>query len=44
MMVREMEWQEGVDNHELKVFLGNHPHFHEIDDYLQPQLSKALDS
>ncbi|MBQ4511759.1 MAG: DEAD/DEAH box helicase, partial [Anaerolineaceae bacterium] len=41
--VRQMQRQEDTVKDELKVFLGNDPHFREIDDYLPTQQGKALD-
>jgi len=41
--VRQMQRQEDTVKDELKVFLGNDPHFREIDDYLPTQLGKAID-
>ena len=41
--VRQMQTQPDAVKDELRVFLGNHPQFKEIEDYLPPQKGKALD-
>ena len=41
--VRQMQKQEDTVRDELRVFLGNDPHFREIDDYLPSQRGKAID-
>ena len=41
--VRQMQIQPEAVKDELRVFLGSHPHFKEIEDYLPPQRGKALD-
>lgn len=41
--VRQMQKQPDTVKDELRVFLGNHPQFQEIEDYLPPQKAKALD-
>lgn len=41
--VRQMQKQPDAVKDELRVFLGNHPQFQEIEDYLPPQKGKALD-
>lgn len=41
--VRQMQTQPDAVKDELRVFLGNHPQFREIEDYLPPQKAKALD-
>lgn len=41
--VRQMQKQPDTVKDELRVFLGNHPRFQEIEDYLPPQKAKALD-
>ena len=41
--VRQMQRREDSVKDELRVFLGNDPHFREIDDYLPAQRGKALD-
>ena len=41
--VRQMQIQPEAVKDELRVFLGSHPHFREIEDYLPPQRGKALD-
>ncbi len=41
--VRQMQRQEDTVKDELRVFLGNDPHFREIDDYLPTQQGKAFD-
>ena len=41
--VRQMQIQPEAVKDELRVFLGNHPQFKEIEDYLPPQRGKALD-
>ena len=41
--VRQMQRQEDAVKDELRVFLGNDPHFREIDDYLPSQRGKSLD-
>ena len=41
--VRQMQKHEDTVKDELRVFLGNDPHFREIDDYLPTQQGKALD-
>ncbi len=40
--VRQMQTQPDAVKDELRVFLGNHPQFKEIEDYLPPQRAKAL--
>ena len=42
--VRQMQQQPEVVKDELRVFLGSHPQFKEIEDYLPQQRGKALDS
>ena len=39
--VRQMQIQPEAVKDELRVFLGNHPQFKEIEDYLPPQRGKA---
>lgn len=41
--VRQMQTQPDLVKDELRVFLGNHPQFREIEDYLPTQRGKALD-
>lgn len=41
--VRQMQIQPDAVKDELRVFLGNHPQFREIEDYLPPQRGKELD-
>lgn len=41
--VRQMQKQPDTVKDELRVFLGNNPHFTEIEDYLPHQKTKALD-
>lgn len=41
--VRQMQIQPEAVKDELRVFLGSHPQFKEIEDYLPPQRGKALD-
>ncbi len=41
--VRQMQTQPESVKDELRIFLGNHPNFKEIDDYLPQQRGKALD-
>lgn len=41
--VRQMQQQPEAVKDELRVFLGNHPQFKEIEDYLPQQKGKALD-
>ena len=41
--VRQMQKQPDTVKDELRVFLGNHPRFQEIEEYLPPQKAKALD-
>ena len=41
--VRQMQIQPKAVKDELRVFLGSHPHFRKIEDYLPPQRGKALD-
>ena len=41
--VRQMQNQPDLVKDELRVFLGNHPQFREIEDYLPTQRGKALD-
>ena len=41
--VRQMKTQPDLVKDELRVFLGNHPQFREIEDYLPTQRGKALD-
>lgn len=41
--VRQMQMQPDVVKDELKIFLGNHPQFKAIEDYLPQQRGKALD-
>ena len=41
--VRQMQNQPDLVKDELRVFLGNHPLFREIEDYLPTQRGKALD-
>lgn len=41
--VRQMQIQPEAVKDELRVFLGNHPQFKEIEDYLPQQRGKALD-
>lgn len=41
--VRQMQIQPEAVKDELRVFLGSHPQFKEIDDYLPLQRGKALD-
>ena len=41
--VRQLQTQPDAVKDELKVFLGNHPDFREIEDYLPQQRGKALD-
>ena len=41
--VRQMQIQPEAVKDELRVFLGSHPRFSEIEDYLPPQRGKALD-
>ena len=41
--VRQMQIQPEAVKDELRVFLGSHPQFREIEDYLPPQRGKALD-
>ncbi len=41
--VRQMQTQPDAVKDELQVFLGNHPQFREIEDYLPTQKAKALD-
>jgi len=41
--VRQMQTQPDQVKDELRVFLGNHPQFREIEDYLPTQRGKALD-
>ena len=40
--VRQMQKQEDTVRDELRVFLGNDPHFREIDDYLPNQLGRSI--
>ncbi len=42
--VRQMQTQPDAVKDELRVFLGNHPQFKNIEDYLPPQKAKALDA
>ena len=41
--VRQMQTQPESVKDELRIFLGNHPNFKEIDDYLPQQRGKSLD-
>ncbi len=41
--VRQMQRQPEMVKDELRLFLGNHPHFRQIEDYLPQQRGKALD-
>lgn len=41
--VRQMQIQPDTVKDELRLFLGSHPQFHEIEDYLPAQRGKALD-
>lgn len=41
--VRQMQMQPDAVRDELKLFLGSHPQFKEIEDYLPAQKAKALD-
>lgn len=41
--VRQMQTHPESVKDELRIFLGNHPNFKEIDDYLPQQRGKALD-
>ena len=41
--VRQMQNQPEAVKDELRIFLGNHPKFKEIEDYLPTQKGKALD-
>ena len=41
--VRQMQLQPETVRDELRVFLGSHPRFREIEDYLPTQRGKALD-
>ena len=41
--VRQMQNQPEAVKDELRIFLGNHPKFKEIEDYLPTQKAKALD-
>ncbi|WP_236006090.1 hypothetical protein [Paradesulfitobacterium ferrireducens] len=41
--VRQMQIQPDTVKDELRVFLGTHPQFREIEDYLPAQRGKALD-
>jgi superfamily II DNA or RNA helicase len=41
--VRQMQKQPETVKDELRLFLGSHPHFREIEDYLPTQRGKALD-
>ena len=41
--VRQMQIQSDAVKDELRVFLGSHPQFKEIEDYLPPQRGKELD-
>ncbi len=41
--VRQMQQQREAVKDELRLFLGNHPQFKEIEDYLPTQRAKALD-
>ena len=41
--VRQMQIQPDAVKDELRVFLGSHPQFKEIEDYLPPQRGKELD-
>ncbi len=41
--VRQMQIQPDTIKDELRVFLGTHPHFKEIEDYLPTQKGKSLD-
>ena len=41
--VRQMQSQPDTIKDELRIFLGNHPRFREIDDYLPRQRGKSLD-
>ena len=41
--VRQMQMQPDVVKDELRIFLGNHPQFKAIEDYLPQQRGKALD-
>lgn len=41
--VRQMQIQPEAVKDELRIFLGTHPQFKEIEDYLPPQRGKALD-
>lgn len=41
--VRQMQIQPDAVKDELRVFLGSHPHFKEIEDYLPTQRGKELD-
>lgn len=41
--VRQLQNQAETVKDELRVFLGQYPHFQEIDDYLPPQRGKSLD-
>ena len=41
--VRQMQIQPESVKDELHIFLGSHPHFREIEDYLPTQRGKVLD-
>ena len=41
--VRQMQTQPDLVKDELRVFLGSHPQFREVEDYLPTQKAKALD-
>lgn len=41
--VRQMQTQPETVKDELRVFLGSHPHFREIEDYLPQQRGKSFD-
>ena len=41
--VRQMQQQPEMVKDELRIFLGNHPQFREIEDYLPTQRGKSLD-
>lgn len=42
--VRQMQLQPDTIKDELRVFLGTHPQFKEIEDYLPPQRTRAFDA
>ena len=42
--VRQMQLQPETVKDEMRVFLGQHPQFNEIDDYLPTQLGRSIDA